>query len=101
MLHTSQMVQDKISITNIITIHTWCTKKFKTFQMYIIGTTKLSSSLLFPSHLMIHLFFFSINKHIYYQKAKRRKAYREYTGRQGPLNKRQKKQKTHRPLTGG
>ena len=46
--------------------------------------------------------FFSISKHQYISKGKRREAYREYTRRQMPHNKGPKKQqKTHQPSTGG
>ena len=46
-------------------------------------------------------FFFSISKHQYISKGKRRKAYREYTRRQRPNNKGTKTTKTHQPSTGG
>ena len=45
--------------------------------------------------------FFFISKHKYNSTGKRRKAYREYTRRQGLTTKEQKTTKTHQPSTGG
>ena len=45
----------------------------------------------------VEIDFFSINKHIYYQKAKRRKAYREYTGRRGLSTKDKRNKKPTDP----